>query len=110
MRIVAHGTSEKVSEGATSGGDHTSVSVLKVGGYDSSASDCPSGADPVLPRTPILANSAINFRCDLPQPESGDDDEDSPPYVQDLGGAVYVLCLKLELTSPSHGCTDALAH
>ena len=59
IKIVAHGTSEKVSEGATSEGDNTSVSVVKVGGYDSSASDCPSGADPVLPRTPIIISPSI---------------------------------------------------
>ena len=41
-------------------------------------------AEPNLPRTPDPATSAYANECDLPEPMSRDDDEDSSPPIQDL--------------------------
>ena len=58
------------------------------------------GADPVLPRitVPVVATksaapcSTIGYGCDLPGPQSQDDDEDSSPIVQELDRAEHTQC------------------
>ena len=57
-------------------------------------------ADPILPRitVPIVTTtsaapcSTIGHGCDLPGPQSRDDDEDSSPFVQELDRAEHTQC------------------
>ena len=59
-------------------------------------------ADPVLLRTQNPANSANANECDLPGPQSRDDDEDSSPFVQDLDLEDSVSCSNHEMTTCGH--------
>ena len=64
------------------------------------------GADPVLPRItmPVVTTksaapcSTIGYGCDLPRPQSQDDDEDSSPIVQELDRAEHTQCSRYHST------------
>ena len=58
------------------------------------------GADPVLPRITVPIDTTVSAApcstnghgCDLPGPQSQDDDEDSSPIVQELDRAEHTQC------------------
>ena len=73
------------------------------------------GAEPDLPRTkkPIVmpksaAQCSINgLTCDLPGPQSQDDDEDSSPIVQELDRAEHTQCSSYHYTLTQSGFLTA---